>query len=639
MKKFLAVSIILLFIGTAIIPSNEQNIENLSLPTSRGNTLYVGGSGPENYSKIQDAVNNASNGDTIFVFTGIYNEQITINKSITLIGEDKNLTIINGSGIGDVVSFLADSVTFKCFTIQNSGGDVVNAGVSVKSNNDIIENNIYANNRNGIYIENSANNTVSWNVITNNGNQSYEGSGISLYNSTGNLIIENSIFANFGTGLIGTYTTQGNNIISRNNITDNTEGVLFYEFSNNAITYNNVTRSAEKGIEVIYSQNNSIVNNDICFTTLQSIAVFDSSNNTISRNTIKNSSYTCMEFNQGSFNNTVDRNIIRDSDEGFEIDGLYNRISNNTLMSISLCGISFNSHSHNNLIIENTIRQTKWAVLTGSSKHNSFYYNNLINNTQNVDHMTSDNLWDNGYPFGGNYWSDYTGTDSYTGQNQDIPGSDGIGDTPYGLDRYPLMLPYGTLRANANGPYNGSVAEGIQFIGFACGGTPPYNWSWTFGDGLASNEQNPVHSYSSARFYIVWVTVQDNKTNISTHGTFAEIKWNDTTPPTISIIKPKMGYVYRNDKELRKKIFFRKTTVIKGVKGITIEVNASDNKSGILNVEFFIDGSLQFVDTTPPYQWTWKTWTPLHFKHTIMVKAYDKAGNQNMTEINVWKFF
>ena len=635
-RKWLAFGIILLFVGTCLIPAIAQDTEK-SLPTSRGNWLYVGGSGPGNYTRIQDAIDNASDGDTIFVYTGIYNEQITINKLITLIGEDKNLTIINGSGIGDVVSFLADSVTFKCFTVQNSGGDIVNAGVSVKSNNDIIENNIFANNRNGIYIENSTNNTVSWNVITNNGNQSYEGSGIRLCNSTGNLIIENSIFANFGTGLIGTYTTQGDNIIFRNNITDNTEGVLFYEFSNNTITYNNITHCLQKGMVVIYSQNNSISINNFDFIPLESIAIEGSSHNRISRNTIHHSNYTCIKLSSISYNNTVDGNILSDSHEGIQIDAPYNIISNNTLMNISIAGISLDST--NTLIIQNTIQHALWAVLTGSSKHNSFYYNNLLNNSQNVDHMTSDNQWDNGYPFGGNYWSDYTGTDSYTGQNQDIPGSDGVGDTPYGLDRYPLMLPYGTLRANANGPYNGSAAEGIQFFGFACGGTPLYSWSWTFGDGFVSNEQNPVHSYSSAGFYIVSITVHDNKTNISTHRIFAEIEWNDTAPPTISLIKPKMGYIYRNDKELRKKIFLREITVIKGIKGITIEVNASDNKSGILNVEFFIDGSLQFVDVTPPFQWTWKTWTPLHFKHTIMVKAYDKAGNQNMTEINVWKFF
>ena len=86
----MAVGIILLFIGTAIIPSSGQKMEKLSLPTSRGNILYVGGSGPGNYSKIQDAIDNASDGDTVFVFndSSPYNENIIVNKQISLIGED-----------------------------------------------------------------------------------------------------------------------------------------------------------------------------------------------------------------------------------------------------------------------------------------------------------------------------------------------------------------------------------------------------------------------------------------------------------------------------------------------------------------------------------------------------------------------
>ena len=99
MKKWFGVGIILLFIGTAIIPSSGQQIEKLSSPTSRGNWLYVGGSGPGNYTRIQDAVDNASDGDTVFVYSGNYQQSmIIVNKKINLHGEDKNTTIIDGYG-------------------------------------------------------------------------------------------------------------------------------------------------------------------------------------------------------------------------------------------------------------------------------------------------------------------------------------------------------------------------------------------------------------------------------------------------------------------------------------------------------------------------------------------------------------
>ena len=77
---------------------------------------------------------------------------------------------------------------------------------------------------------------------------------------------------------------------------------------------------------------------------------------------------------------------------------------------------------------------------------NNYIYHNNFMGTQVFDPHT--NYWDNGYSSGGNYWSDYAGVDENRGENQNIPGSDGIGDTPYIIpgdnnrDRYPLMDPW-----------------------------------------------------------------------------------------------------------------------------------------------------------------------------------------------------
>ena len=90
------------------------------------NIFYVGGTEPENYSSIQNAIDNASDGDTIFVYNGIYNENIIVNKTIDLIGENKENTIINGY-INEIyenflIAFyiLADQVNLSSFTITNS---------------------------------------------------------------------------------------------------------------------------------------------------------------------------------------------------------------------------------------------------------------------------------------------------------------------------------------------------------------------------------------------------------------------------------------------------------------------------------------------------------------------------------------
>jgi len=85
-------------VGTCIIPTTAQTTEKTQ-STSRGNWLYVGGSGPGNYTRIQDAIDNASDwGDTVFVYddSSPYYEFLIINKSISLIGENKDTTIIKG---------------------------------------------------------------------------------------------------------------------------------------------------------------------------------------------------------------------------------------------------------------------------------------------------------------------------------------------------------------------------------------------------------------------------------------------------------------------------------------------------------------------------------------------------------------
>jgi hypothetical protein len=83
-----------------------------------------------------------------------------------------------------------------------------------------------------------------------------------------------------------------------------------------------------------------------------------------------------------------------------------------------------------------------------SSSNNRFWHNTFLDNSQQVLAQTVENtnVWDDGYPSGGNYWSDYNGTDLYSGPYQNETGNDGIGDTQYIIDsnnqdRYPLMQP------------------------------------------------------------------------------------------------------------------------------------------------------------------------------------------------------
>ena len=103
--------------------------------------------------------------------------------------------------------------------------------------------------------------------------------------------------------------------------------------------------------------------------------------------------------------------------------------------------------SNNNVILRNSIRDNFRGIHVASFESNRIYHNNFMGNTENA-YDEGYNIWDNGYPSGGNYWDDYAGGDVYWGPDQDVPGSDGLGDTPYFIngganqDRYPLISPW-----------------------------------------------------------------------------------------------------------------------------------------------------------------------------------------------------
>ncbi len=108
----------------------------------------------------------------------------------------------------------------------------------------------------------------------------------------------------------------------------------------------------------------------------------------------------------------------------------------------------FNSSSV--VVTDNTFTDAgSTGLFVGGSLNVLAFHNNFVSENvlyQAMDMMGGVNSYDNGYPSGGNYWIDYTGEDIMSGPNQDVPGNDGIGDTPYSFnygaeDRYPLMSP------------------------------------------------------------------------------------------------------------------------------------------------------------------------------------------------------
>ena len=193
------------------------------------------------YQNIQDAINIATIGDIVFVYNGIYFENIFINTTINLIGEDKNITIIDGDNQNDVIyiGFPANEVKITGFTIQNSGnysagGAIFDAGFEIHSDYNIIQNNIISNHPlYGINLWASKGNNISYNIITR-----CNRSGIDFLAGPNNIISNNLIHHNYvGISALGS-TNFKDNILSYNTFILNNKGLAMYD-SDNIIFCNN----------------------------------------------------------------------------------------------------------------------------------------------------------------------------------------------------------------------------------------------------------------------------------------------------------------------------------------------------------------------------------------------------------------
>jgi len=351
----------------------------------------------EDFYNITDAIDDSDtqDGDIITVDIGNYYENIDISKSVNLIGENRNFVIIDGDGSGDVVRILTDYVNLSGLTIKNSGSNIHDVGLYIHSDFNNISNNIIKNNHEGIYLEGADNNIICFNEIIENYNVGDE---------------------------CGIYMrTSDYNIFSDNNISNNGYGIYLINNNNNNIFTRN---------EII----NTISSN--------AISVWTSPFNTFNRNNISNAdNYGIFIYTTSSNVNTISNNNISDCKYGVYIANNHgnlvymNEISNNSYDGIHLYDSDYNE-IYDNMISNNNAKGIYIEMTGNTAEYNKIYHNNIINNTLNARDENFNNTWDNGYPSGGNYWDDYTGSDE---------DGDGIGDTPYNIsggisqDIYPLM--------------------------------------------------------------------------------------------------------------------------------------------------------------------------------------------------------
>jgi len=235
-----------------MVESSEENDYSI---------IYISGSGAGNFTKIQDGIDAADSGDTVYVYNGTYFENVVIDKSIILIGENKESTIIDGRVAGNTIKVNADHVTIRNFTIQHSGLIYPLSGINLSSNYNIVENNLITDNFYGITLYFSSENIIIGNIIQNDNN-----CGIYISNSKNNTIINNTIQNNNYNG-VGLYYSSDNNVIDGNNFINNGFcGVNIRLCSNNNVINNNFSNN-NIGIHLPNypnnADNNTFSNNNI----------------------------------------------------------------------------------------------------------------------------------------------------------------------------------------------------------------------------------------------------------------------------------------------------------------------------------------------------------------------------------------
>ena len=237
MKNAFVLWILCLLVAVSLFGSVSGTTcdQTLSGPLSRGTMLYVGGSGPGNYTTIQDALNASVDGDTVFVYddSAPYHEAVSINHSISLIGENKNTTVIDGQGLyRDVVMIHAAGVTVHNVTVEGA----TNYGFAIAADDVLISQTIVQDCFTGITLENG---------------------GITAPPVNGAVIRQNTIRNTF----IGIWCSYCSNAtLALNLIQTNSTGIFVVGSFSNTISQNTM-RHCSLGVEDQFAGYNHYINN------------------------------------------------------------------------------------------------------------------------------------------------------------------------------------------------------------------------------------------------------------------------------------------------------------------------------------------------------------------------------------------
>ncbi len=394
------------------------------------------GWGYDHFDRIQDAVDAVEENGTVHVKNGIYYENVAINKSITLMGNNRSTTIIDGGGSGDVINVSADSVSISLLTVRNSGAEWYDAGIKIKwgqncrieniilinnswdgigvyhSNNTIITNNIFINNAYGIELYYCNNSTIGYNNlkdhiagidlhsssnanITSNIVTNSEYGAISLRSSsdciiTGNTMVKNGITVRGDLVSWTTHTIDTSNTINSKpvvywkNVNGGTiptgAGQIILANCTNVRIEDQEVNNGTAGIELGFLTNCTITNNSVSNNTY-GIRLSSSSGCTIIDNKVNKNRLDSI-YLESSTSCSLINNIINDSGYGIWLDGSHANTFIGNIISNNYYGIH-SSYSNNNNVTSNNASNNRDGIFLFHS-NNVIIVNNTISDNNHV---------------------------------------------------------------------------------------------------------------------------------------------------------------------------------------------------------------------------------------------------------------